>query len=67
MTKGPSAIIDTHNRPSVLVVGAGISGIQAALDLSQMGFYVFLLERGDVVGGLLLRLGRTFPSGDCPT
>ena len=52
---------------SILIVGAGISGIQCALDLSQMGFYVYLLEKGDVVGGLSLELGRTFPTGDCPT
>ncbi len=51
---------------SVLVVGAGISGVQCALDLSQMGFYVYLLDRADSVGGLLLELGRTFPAGDCP-
>ncbi len=55
------------NGPSVLIVGAGISGMQAALDLSRMGLYVYLLDKGDVVGGLLLHLGRTFPSGDCPT
>ncbi len=52
---------------SVLVVGAGISGIQSALDLSKMGFYVYLLEKAEVVGGMLLGLGRTFPTGDCPT
>ncbi len=50
-----------------MVVGAGISGIQSALDLSKMGFYVYLLEKADVVGGMLLGLGRTFPTGDCPT
>ena len=52
---------------SILVVGAGISGIQSALDLSKMGFYVYLLEKAEVVGGMLLGLGRTFPTGDCPT
>ncbi len=52
---------------SVAVIGAGIAGIQCALDLSQMGLYVYLLEKKDVVGGLVMALGRTFPTGDCPT
>ncbi len=52
---------------SILIVGAGISGMQCALDLARMGFYCYLLEKKEVAGGLLLQLGRIFPTGDCPT
>ena len=52
---------------AVLVVGAGISGIQASLDLSNAGFRVYLLEQSPAVGGRMARLDKTFPTGDCAT
>ncbi|MBN2440605.1 MAG: FAD-dependent oxidoreductase [Spirochaetales bacterium] len=52
---------------AVLVVGAGISGIQASLDLANAGFYVYLLEESPAVGGRMARLDKTFPTGDCAT
>ena len=52
---------------SVLVVGAGISGIQAALDLSAGGFRVYLVEEKPAVGGRMTSLDKTFPTGDCAT
>ena len=49
----------------VLVVGAGISGIQAALDLATSGFKVFLLEKAPTIGGKMAQLDKTFPTNDC--
>ncbi len=51
--------------PRVLVVGAGIAGIQAALDLAEAGVEVVLVEREDYVGGNMARLDKTFPTLDC--
>jgi heterodisulfide reductase subunit A-like polyferredoxin len=55
------------NRPtgSVLVCGAGIAGIQAALDLAGSGFKVHLLESSPAIGGRMAQLDKTFPTGDC--
>ena len=50
---------------SVLVVGGGISGVQAALDLADSGFYVHLVERGPAIGGAMSQLDKTFPTNDC--
>ncbi len=52
---------------AVLVVGAGIAGIQAALDLSAGGFRVYLVEEQPAVGGRMTSLDKTFPTGDCAT
>jgi heterodisulfide reductase subunit A len=49
----------------VLVVGAGISGIQAALDLATAGFKVYLVDRAPTVGGKMAQLDKTFPTNDC--
>ena len=50
---------------SVLVVGGGISGMQAALDLANSGYYVYLLEKGPSIGGAMSQLDKTFPTNDC--
>ena len=60
----------THNNPknlsgSVLVVGAGIAGMQAALDLANSGYYVHLLEKSSGIGGIMSELDKTFPTNDC--
>jgi heterodisulfide reductase subunit A2 len=52
---------------AVLVCGAGIAGIQAALDLSASGFLVYLVEESPTIGGTMARLDKTFPTGDCAT
>ncbi len=57
----------SDQRPAALVAGAGISGMTAALDLAKQGLHVYLLEEGDIIGGLMSRISRTFPTGDCPT
>jgi heterodisulfide reductase subunit A2 len=50
---------------AVLVIGGGITGMQAALDLANSGYYVYLLERSPSIGGLMSRLDKTFPTNDC--
>ena len=50
---------------SVLVVGSGIAGIQAALDLSEAGHHVFMVERALSTGGMVGRLDKMFPTNDC--
>jgi len=50
---------------SVMVVGAGIAGMQAALDLANTGYYVHLVDRSPTVGGLMAQLDKTFPTNDC--
>ena len=48
-----------------LVVGGGIAGIQASLDLADAGIKVYLLEREPVIGGKMAQLDKTFPTNDC--
>ena len=50
---------------AVLVCGAGITGIQAALDLAESGFKVYLLDADSAIGGRMAGLDKTFPTGDC--
>jgi NADH:ubiquinone oxidoreductase subunit E/NAD-dependent dihydropyrimidine dehydrogenase PreA subunit len=50
---------------ATLVVGGGIGGIQAALDLAESGFRVYLLERSPSIGGIMAQLDKTFPTNDC--
>jgi heterodisulfide reductase subunit A-like polyferredoxin len=50
---------------AVLVVGGGIGGIQAALDLAESGYYVYLLEKSPSIGGVMAQLDKTFPTNDC--
>jgi heterodisulfide reductase subunit A-like polyferredoxin len=50
---------------SVMVVGAGIAGMQSALDLAESGFYVYLVEKEPAIGGLMSQLDKTFPTNDC--
>ena len=51
--------------PSSLVIGGGVAGIQAALDLANMGFKVYLVESQPSIGGKMAQLDKTFPTGDC--
>ena len=50
---------------AVLVIGGGIGGIQAALDLADSGFYVYLVEKTPAIGGVMSQLDKTFPTNDC--
>ncbi len=50
---------------SVMVVGGGIAGMQAALDLANSGYYVYLVEKESSIGGVMSQLDKTFPTNDC--
>lgn len=52
---------------SAMVVGAGIAGIQAALDIADAGYKVYLVEREPSIGGRMSQLDKTFPTLDCAT
>jgi heterodisulfide reductase subunit A-like polyferredoxin len=50
---------------SVMVVGGGISGMQAALDLADSGYRIYLVEGSSAIGGAMSELDKTFPTNDC--
>jgi len=50
---------------AVLVVGGGIAGMQASLDLAESGYKVYLVEKGPAIGGAMAQLDKTFPTNDC--
>lgn len=50
---------------SVMVVGGGIGGIQASLDLADSGYFVYLVEKSPGIGGVMAQLDKTFPTNDC--
>lgn len=54
-----------NNFGDVMVVGGGISGIQACLDLANAGFKVYLVEKSPAIGGHMAQLDKTFPTNDC--
>ncbi|SFM64343.1 FAD-dependent oxidoreductase [Thermodesulforhabdus norvegica] len=56
-----------EERVRVAVIGGGIAGIQAALDLAEAGYHVYLIERDISIGGNMARLDKTFPTNDCST
>ncbi len=60
-TSAPSA----NNIGAVMVVGGGVAGIQASLDLANSGFYVYLVESKPAIGGGMAQLDKTFPTNDC--
>jgi len=54
-----------RNFGDVMVVGGGISGIQASLDLADSGFKVYLVEKAPAIGGHMAQLDKTYPTNDC--
>ena len=56
-------IVDIN--PNVLVVGGGIAGIQAALEIADAGYHVYLVEREPSIGGHMAQIDKTFPTLDC--
>jgi len=58
-------MLGENNLGDVLVVGGGISGIQASLDLATAGFKVYLVEKAPSIGGHMAQLDKTFPTNDC--
>jgi len=57
----------TNGRPvgAALVVGGGIGGMQAALDLAEAGIKVYVVEKKPAIGGVMSQLDKTFPTNDC--
>ena len=53
------------NFGDVMVVGGGISGIQASLDLADSGYRVYLVENSPAIGGKMAQLDKTYPTNDC--
>ena len=60
-----SQTLADKNFGDVMVVGGGISGIQASLDLATAGFKVYLVEKDPAIGGHMAQLDKTFPTNDC--
>lgn len=56
---------ETERQPAALIIGAGIAGMQAALDIADAGFKVYLVEREPSIGGHMAQLDKTFPTLDC--
>jgi len=50
---------------SVMVIGGGIAGMQASLDLAGSGYLVHLVEKDSAIGGIMSALDKTFPTNDC--
>ena len=50
---------------AALVVGAGIAGMQASLDLAESGIKVYLVDKNPAIGGAMAQLDKTFPTNDC--
>jgi len=57
--------MSNDNIGAVMVVGGGIAGMQAALDLADSGYYVYLVESTSSIGGMMAQLDKTFPTNDC--
>ncbi len=53
------------NFGDVMIVGGGISGIQASLDLADSGYKVYLVEQSPAIGGHMAQLDKTYPTNDC--
>lgn len=61
----PLRTIEVPVTNKALVIGGGIAGMNASLDLAEMGFKVYLLEKGESIGGHMAQLDKTFPTLDC--
>jgi heterodisulfide reductase subunit A len=61
----PLEVIEVPVTNKALVLGAGVSGATAALDLAEMGYHVYLVDRAEIIGGHMAQLGKTFPVFEC--
>jgi heterodisulfide reductase subunit A2 len=50
---------------AIMVAGGGIAGMQAALDLANAGYFVYMVEKSPAIGGVMSQLDKTFPTNDC--
>ena len=57
--------LEDSNFGDVMVVGGGISGIQASLDLADSCYKVYLVEKSPAIGGKMAQLDKTYPTNDC--
>ena len=57
--------LEDSNFGDVMVVGGGISGMQASLDLADSGYKVYLVETSPAIGGKMAQLDKTYPTNDC--
>ena len=62
---GRKVVPNSEKIGAVMVVGSGIAGIQASLDLANSGLKVYLVEKGISIGGVMAQLDKTFPTNDC--
>jgi heterodisulfide reductase subunit A-like polyferredoxin len=58
-------VIGDGESADVMVIGGGVSGIQASLDLATAGFKVYLVEKSPAIGGHMAQLDKTFPTNEC--
>jgi heterodisulfide reductase subunit A-like polyferredoxin len=65
MTQANDSSAGNHPIGAVMVVGGGIAGMQASLDLAEQGFKVYLVETKSAIGGHMAQLDKTFPTNDC--
>ena len=65
LAEGIRAGFDGNTFGDVMVVGGGISGVQASLDLAASGFKVYLVDKAPAIGGHMAQLDKTFPTNDC--
>ena len=56
---------ETTKVGAVLILGGGVGGIQAALDLAESGYKVYLVDKSPAIGGTMAQLDKTFPTNDC--
>jgi heterodisulfide reductase subunit A len=61
----PLQASEAKSSGAVMVLGGGVAGVQAALDLTDLGYYVYLVEKSAAVGGVMAQLDKTFPTNDC--
>ena len=59
----PKKVVDVQ--PTAMVIGGGIAGLSAAIDLGDAGYKVYLIEKDTTIGGRMSQLDRTFPTDDC--
>jgi heterodisulfide reductase subunit A len=57
--------IDVEINPSALIIGGGVSGLQAALDIANMGYKTYIIEKDEKIGGRAYELSMTFPTHNC--
>ena len=59
------SLVKKSHLGDVMVVGGGVSGVQASLDLAAAGFKVYLVDKAPAIGGHMAQLDKTFPTNDC--